>query len=244
MNVVKETNQAQSPELLLPSGLSVIPTFAAFLPEFSGFASAGWAALISGPRRRAAESRELIEMNDGVLDPGDFLAIFDETADKVQQRSEIAKSFCEIFSIHLMASHGIGNDLEFHEYDVEADRVVALVTLPTIMRIVEICAPGRHHGVQGPLPEDFAPLRSFVLWDDRGAEQVMRLLRSLDRSALGELLRSVSTPGLEISAMTAIGQLADDVLERSVDWQKFWTAVEKRYRTKPRSDATEIVRGP
>jgi hypothetical protein len=57
MNVVKETNQAQSPELLLPSGLSVIPTFAAFLPEFSGFASAGWAALISGPRRRAAESR-------------------------------------------------------------------------------------------------------------------------------------------------------------------------------------------
>ena len=80
MNVVKETNQAQSPELLLPSGLGVIPTFAAFLPEFSGFASAGWAALISGPRRRAAESGELIEMNDGVLDPGDFLAIFDETA--------------------------------------------------------------------------------------------------------------------------------------------------------------------
>ena len=44
--------------------------------------------------------------------------------------------------------------------------------------------------------------------------------------------------------MTAIGQLADDILERSVDWQKFWTAVEKRYRTKHLSDAQEIVRGP
>jgi hypothetical protein len=241
-----EPNQTQLSQVRSrPSGLSVIPTFAAFLPEFSGFASSGWAALISGPRRRAAESRELTEMNDHVLDASDFLGIFDETADEVQQRSEIAKSFFEIFRIHLMsAHHGIGNDLEFHGYDAEADRVVALVPLPTIMRIVEICARGRHGAVEGALPEDFAPLRSFIPWDDRRAEQVVRHLRSLDRSALGELLRAVSTPGLERSAMTAIGQLADDILERSVDWQKFWTAVEKRYRTKHLSDATEIVRGP
>jgi hypothetical protein len=44
--------------------------------------------------------------------------------------------------------------------------------------------------------------------------------------------------------MTAIGQLADDILERSVDWQRFWTAVEKRYRTKHVSDATGILLGP
>jgi hypothetical protein len=143
-----------------------------------------------------------------------------------------------------MAAHGIENGLEFHEYDAEADRVVALVPLPTIMRIVEICTAGRHHGVEGTLPENFTPLRNFITWEDRRAEQVVRHLRSLDRSALGELLRSVSMPGLEMSAMTAIGQLADDILERSVDWQKFWTAVEKRYRTKHLSDAQEIVRGP
>jgi hypothetical protein len=183
-------------------------------------------------------------MNDYVLDAADFLQIFDETADEVRQRSEIAKSFFEIFSIHLMSAHGIGDDLQFDKYDAEADRVVALVPLPTIMRIVELCARAQHGAIEGTLPEDFVPLRNFIPWDDRQGEKAVSHLRSLDRSTLGELLREVCTPGLEMSAMTAIGHLADDILERSVDWQKFWTAVEKRHRTKYLSDPTEAVRGP
>jgi hypothetical protein len=211
-----------------------LPMFEAYVPGFSGIVSSGWAALISGPRQRAAENPDMIKINDYVLDAADFLKIFDETADELRQRTEIARLYSEIFSIQLMAAHGIGRDLEFQRYEADADRAVALVSFPTVLRIVELCARTKHGKIVGALPDGFVPLRDLALWDDHEVEKAVGRLQSLDRSAFGELLRAVRPPGWKMSA-TEIENLADDALEYSTDWQKFWSAVEKRYREKPLS---------
>jgi hypothetical protein len=208
--------------------MRIVPMFEAHLPEFSGFASPGWAALLSGPRLRAAESRELIAMNDHVLDAEDYLEIFEQTGDEARQRSALARSFFDIFRIHLSAGHGLGEGLRFQEYDAEADRVVAGVPLPTVMRIIGLRMD------EGTLPDAFAPLVEIVRGSgERSYEIALRRLRPLDRAAFGDLLRSVTATGLETSAITAIWQRqADDAFEHSVDWSRFWTLVEARWRSK------------
>jgi hypothetical protein len=211
------------------------PMFAAFLPEFSGFASPGWEAMISGPRRRAAEDRSLFEMNDRVLDADDYLKIFEKTGNEARQRSTIAMSFFEIFSIDLTATYGIGHHLQFKEYDVEADRIVALVPSSIVFCIVTLLARSEPLSINRVLlPDDFAFLRDRIPERDTPEDEAaIRRLQKLDRSSFGELLRAISKPGLERSAMAAIGhQMADDAFQWSGDWREFWTAVEHLYRAK------------
>ena len=213
--------------------MRIVPMFEAHLPEFSGFASPGWAAMLSGPRLQAAQSRELIAMNDHVLDADEYLEIFDQTVDEARQRSALSRSFFEIFRTHLSAGHGLGDGLRFKEYDAKADRVVALVPLPTVMRIVGLRAD------DGTLPEAFAPFAEIARGSgERSYEIALRRLRPLDPASFGDLLRSVTTTGLETSAITAIWhRQADDALEHSVDWSRFWTLVEARWRKKVASIA-------
>jgi len=174
--------------------MRIVPMFEAHLPEFSGFASPGWAALLSGPRLQAAQSRELIAMNDHVLDADEYLEIFDQTVDEARQRSALSRSFFEIFRTHLSAGHGLGDGLRFKEYDAKADRVVALVPLPTVMRIVGLRAD------DGTLPEAFAPFAEIARGSgERSYEIALRRLRPLDPASFGDLLRSVTTTGLETS---------------------------------------------
>lgn len=208
--------------------MRIVPMFEAHLPEFSGFASPGWAALLSGPRLQAAQSRELIAMNDHVLDAEEYLEIFEETVDEARQRSALSRSFFEIFRTHLSAAHDLGEGLRFQGYDAKADRVVALVPLPTVMRIVGLRAD------DGTLPEAFAPFAEIVRGPGEPSYEIaLRRLRPLDRAAFGELLRSVTKTGLETAAIAAIWhRQADDALEHSVDWSRFWNLVEARWRRK------------
>ncbi|ULL01507.1 hypothetical protein [Bradyrhizobium sp. I71] len=208
--------------------MRIVPMFEAHLPEFSGFASPGWAALLSGPRLQAAQSRELIAMNDHVLDAEEYLEIFEETVDEARQRSALSRSFFEIFRTHLSAAHDLGEGLRFQEYDAGADRVVAGIPLPTVMRIVGL------HVDDGTLPAAFAPLAEIVRGSgERAYEIALRRLRPLDRAVFGELLQTVTAAGLEKSAITAIAQhQAEDAFEHSVDWSRFWTLVEARWRGK------------
>lgn len=208
--------------------MRIVPMFEAHLPEFSGFASPGWAALLSGPKLQAAQSRELIAMNDHVLDAEDYLEIFDQTVDEARQRSLLSRSFFELFRTHLSGGHGLGESLRFKEYDAKADRVVAFVSLPTVMRIVGLRSD------DGTLPEAFAPLAEIAR-EPGGPfyETALRHLRPLGPAAFADLLRIVTAAGLETSAIAAIWhRQADDVLEHSVDWSRFWTLVEARWREK------------
>ncbi|TXG96754.1 MAG: hypothetical protein E6R08_08725 [Nevskiaceae bacterium] len=208
--------------------MRIVPMFEAHLPEFSGFASPGWAALLSGPKLQAAQSRELIAMNDHVLDAEDYLEIFDQTVDEAQQRSLLSRSFFEIFRTHLLGGDGVGESLRFKAYDAKADRVVALVSLPTVLRIVGLRAD------DGNLPEAFAPLAEIVRGPDEAFYEIaLRHLRPLGPAAFADLLRTVTAAGFEPSAITAIWhRQADDALEHSVDWSRFWTLVEARWREK------------
>ena len=165
--------------------MRIVPMFEAHLPEFSGFASPGWAALLSGPRLQAAQSRELIAMNDHVLDAEEYLEIFGQTVDEARQRSALSRSFFEIFRTHLSAGNGLGDGLRFKEYDAKADRVVALVPLPTVMRIVGLRAD------DGTLPEAFAPFAEIARGSgERSYEIALRRLRPLDPASFGDLLHS------------------------------------------------------
>jgi len=208
--------------------MRIVPMFEAHLPEFSGFASPGWAALLSGPRLQAAQSRELIAMNDHVLDAEEYLEIFNQTVDEARQRSALSRSFFEIFRTHLSVGHGLGESLRFKEYDAKADRVMALVSLPTVMRIVGLRSEG------GTLPEAFAPLAEIVRAPGGAFHEIaLRHLRPLGPAAFADLLRTVTAAGLETSAIAAIWhRQADDALEHSVDWSRFWTLVETRWREK------------
>ena len=91
----------------------------------------------------------------------------------------------------------------------------------------------------GTLPEAFAPFAEIARGSgERSYEIALRRLRPLDPAAFGDLLRSVTTTGLETSAITAIWhRQADDALEHSVDWSRFWTLVEARWRKKVASIA-------
>lgn len=206
--------------------MRIVPMFEAHLPEFSGFASPGWAALLSGPRLAAAQSRELIAMNDHVLDADEYLEIFGQTVDEARQRSALARSFFEIYRTNLSAAHGLGEGLRFQGYDGKADRVVALVPLQTVIRIVGLRA------ADDTLPEPFAQFAETVRGPGEPSYEIaLRRLRPIDRAAFGELLRSVTKKGLETTAITAIWRRqADDALEHSVDWSLFWTLVEARWR--------------
>jgi hypothetical protein len=104
----------------------------AFLPEFSGLKSPGWAEFLAGPRIRAAESYEFLQISDYRLGRDDYLDVLDAAHDPAKQCSKLAKSYCVMFGIHLALKLGIPHGLRFERYDAEADRIVASIPISAV----------------------------------------------------------------------------------------------------------------
>lgn len=208
--------------------------FEAFVPDFSGFSSPAWAPLLSVPRERAAEANEFLQMNDNEFDRDDFMRFFAESCDNAKQRTALAKSFCDIFAVHLALKFGIPHGVRFARYDHAFDRVVALVPLRTVRWILDRCAEKRHRSLDGLKPSEFE-----ALWDfkseagDLQSEAVTRALAMMDPVAVGNLLRAFGNPGIEKTAIRAIAvDRAAQAFANSIDPDKYRTAKERRRREK------------
>lgn len=206
----------------------------AFMPDFSGLSSPGWTTLLSGPRERAAESYEKLHAGDNrPLDREDYLKIFDEVGDHDRQRSEIAKSFCDIFGIDLALKLGIPHGVRFDRYDAEGDRIVARVPLFTVRVILDLCEEKRHRPLEGIVPAEFEPLWQLAPESGELSEAASRCLARLDRTALRTVLRAFASPGVEKKAIAEIARRrADHAFSNSVDWEKCRAAAAKRRREK------------
>jgi hypothetical protein len=208
-------------------------TLEAFVPDFSGLSSTVWAPLLSEPRRRAAEAHEFLQMYDE-FDREDFLRFFAEAADYAKQCTALAKSFCDIFVVHLALKLGIPHGARFARYDHASDRVVALVPLRTVRWILDRCAEKRHRSLDGLKPSEFE-----ALWDykpeagDRQDEAVVRALGMMDPDAVGKLLRAFGSPGIEKTAIRAIAvDAAAQAFADSIDPDKYRAAKARRRREK------------
>lgn len=206
----------------------------AFVPDFSGLSSPGWAPLLSGQRERAAEAGEFLQMKDNELDCDDFLKIFAEAGDYVKQCTELAKSFCDIFAIHLAIKLGIPHGVRFARYDHAFDRVVVLVPLGTVRWILDLCGQKRHRSLDGLDPREFEALWNFEPdASDFQSEAVTRALRMMNPAAVGKLLRAFGNPGIEKTAIRAIAvDRAAQAFANSIDPDKYRTAKERRRREK------------
>ena len=103
--------------------------FAAFLPHFSGFSSADWAALVSDPQHRAAQKYAKEKAAEGGPDAEDFLEIIEQMQVSAKQHSLLACAFTQSFAIHLGHSMESPNGIQFERYDFDADRIVITVPL-------------------------------------------------------------------------------------------------------------------
>ena len=205
-----------------------------FVPDFSGLSSPAWAPLLSGPRERAAEANEFLQMNHNEFNRDDFLKIFAEASDYAKQCTLLAKSFCDTFAIHLAVKLGIPHGVRFARYDDAFDRVVALVPLRTVRWILDRCAEKRHRSLDGLKPSEFE-----ALWDfkseagDLQSEAVTRALAMMDPVAVGKLLRAFGNPGIEKTAIRALAvDKAAQAFANSIDPDKYRTARERRRREK------------
>lgn len=206
----------------------------AFVPDFSGLSSPAWAPLLSGPRERAADARVFLQMTDYELDRDDYLGILAEASDYAKQCTELAKSFCDIFAIHLAVRLGIPHGVRFARYDHAFDRAVALVPLRTVRWILDHCGEKRHRSLDGLKPREFE-----ALWDfapeagDLQSEAVTRAMRMMDPAAVGKLLRAFGNPGIEKTAIRAIAvDAAALAFANSVDPDKYRAARSRRRREK------------
>lgn len=206
----------------------------AFMPDFSGFSSPDWAALLSGPRERAAASYEKLHEGDNrPLDRDDYLKIIDEVGGRARQCAEIAKSFCDIFGIHLALKLGIPHGLRFSRYDAESDRIVALVPLFTVRNTLDRCEEKRHRSLDGIVPTEFEPLWQLAPESGGLSEAASRCLARLDRAALSTVLRAFANPGVEEKAIAGIAAgRAELAFSNSIDWEKFRAVAAQRRREK------------
>lgn len=204
-----------------------------YVPDFSGLRSPAWAPLLSEPRERAAEARAFLQMHDE-FDSDDFLKFFAASSDPARQCAALAKSFCDIFAVHLALKLGIPHGTRFARYDEAADRIVALVPLGFVRWLLDRCAQKRHRPLRGLKPDEFE-----ALWDfrfeagDRQSEEVSRALDRMNAVAVGKLLSAFSSPGIE---KTAIRRIATDAAAQaffdSIDPDKYRAAKERRRREK------------
>ncbi|WLA83203.1 hypothetical protein [Bradyrhizobium elkanii] len=204
-----------------------------YVPDFSGLSSPAWAPLLNDPRWRAAEAKAFLQMHDE-FDRDDFLKIFVESADYEKQCTAIAKSFCDVFGIHLALKLGIPHGVRFARYDHAFDRIVASVPLGTVRWLLDRCGEKRHRSLDGLKPRDFEALWDFD-WKagDRQSEAVSRAFEMMDAVAVGKLLRAFGNPGIEKRAISEIGgDGAQQAFANSIDPDKYRTAKERRRREK------------
>lgn len=204
-----------------------------YVPDFSGLSSPAWTPLLSGPRDRAAEARVFLQMHDE-FDREDFLKIFAESADYQKQCTALAKSFCDIFAVHLALKLGIPHGVRFARYDNAFDRVVASVPLGTVRWLLDRCAEKRHRPLDGVTPSEFEALWDFD-WEagELQSQAVSRALEMMDAVAVGKLLRAFGNPGIEKTAIRAIKvDAAAQAFADSIDPDKYRAAKERRRREK------------
>jgi hypothetical protein len=110
--------------------------FEAYMPHFSGFSSAEWGSLISGPQHKAAQDYAKDEAGEYGLDCQDYLNIFEQIGVSEKQRSLLAQEFCKSFKIRLAHALESPHGLQFERYDFDADRIVVSIPLSTVRRLV------------------------------------------------------------------------------------------------------------
>jgi len=210
-----------------------------YLPEFSGLQSEAWAPLLYGPVQRAAEGYASSQESDRKLNHVDFLAAFAEAGDFARQSSTIARSYCEIFAIHLAIKLGIPHGVRFERYDEGSDRIVVTVPLPAVLFILNQCDEKRHRSLEGMNLSDFEPFREFALKLGNGTVAMPAGKRLLEPSVVSTLLRAFSNPSIEKPAIRAIARdQANLAFSKSMDWDKLRAALARRRREKyPRPSA-------
>jgi hypothetical protein len=209
------------------------------LPEFSGLLSEAWAPLLHGPAQRAAEDYAASQESDRKLDRVDFLAAFAEAGDFARQCSTIARSYTDIFGIHLAIKLGIPHGVRFERYDQGSGRIMVLVPLPTVMWILNHCEEKRHRSLEGLNLSDFEPFREFALKCAKLPNDAMAGRPLLDPSVVSTLLRAFSNPSIEKTAIRAIARdQANLAFSKAMDWDKLRAALARRRREKyPRPSA-------
>jgi hypothetical protein len=114
-----------------------------YLPEFSGLLSEGWEPALYGPAERAAKDYASSQDRDRKLDRVDFLDAFAEAGNFPRQCATLARSYCDIFAIHLAIMLGIPHGVRFERYDEGSDRIVVTVPLPAVLFILNQCEEKR-----------------------------------------------------------------------------------------------------
>lgn len=204
-----------------------------YVPEFSGFQSDAWAPLLCGPVQRASEDYASSQQDDCKLDQVDFLAAFAEAGDFARQCSTIARSYCDIFAIHLAIKLGIPHGVRFDRYDEGSDRIVVSVPLPAVLFILNQCEEKRHRSLEGMNLSDFEPFREFALKLGSGTVAMPAGKRLLEPSVVTTLLRAFSNPSIEKTAIRAIARdRAQLAFSESMDWDKWRAALARRRRQK------------
>jgi hypothetical protein len=205
-----------------------------YLPEFSGLLPEAWALLLYGPAQRAAGDYAASQESDRKLDRVDFLAAFAEAGDFARQCSTIARSYTDIFAIHLAIKLGIPHGVRFERYNEGSDRIVVLVPLPTVMWILNHCEEKRYRSLEELNLSDFEPFREFALkCANRPNDAMAGRPRLLDPSVVSTLLRAFSNPSIEKTAIRAIARdQANLAFSKSMDWDKLRAALARRRREK------------
>jgi hypothetical protein len=204
-----------------------------YVPEFSGFESEAWVPLLYGPVQRASEDYASSQGDDRKLDHVDFLAAFAEAGDFARQCSAIARSYSDIFAIHLAMKLGIPHGIRFERYDAGSDRIAVTVPLPAILFILNQCEDKRHRSLEGMKLSDFEPFRELALRLGSGTVAIPAGKRLLEPSVVTTLLRAFSNPSIEKTAIRAIARdRANFAFSESMDWDKWRAALARRRREK------------
>jgi hypothetical protein len=204
-----------------------------YVPEFSGLQSEVWEPLLFGPVQRAAKDYASSQDSDRKLDRVDFLDAFAEAGDFPRQCSTLARSYCDIFAIHLAIKLGIPHGVRLERYDEGSDRIVVTVPLPAVLFILNQCEEKRHRSLEGINLSDFEPFREFALKLGNGTVAMPGGKRLLEPSVVTTLLRAFSNPSLEKTAIRAIARnRANLAFSESIDWDKWRAALARRRREK------------
>jgi hypothetical protein len=201
--------------------------FEAYMPHFSGFSSAEWGSLISGPQHKAAQGYAKDEAGEYGLDCQDYLNIFEQIGVSEKQRSLLAQEFCKSFKIRLAHALESPHGLQFERYDFDADRIVVSIPLSTVRRLVMLFKL-----------VELAPLLHFAPDAGDAEPAVAECLNRLDHTFVCSMLGASTKGSFEKQELANMAGLeASRVFNQSVDWVKFRSMTKARRREKRQSAA-------
>jgi hypothetical protein len=214
-----------------------------YLPGFTGFSAPGWAALVSGPRRSAAQRYALSEPkeNPSRLDAEEFAEILENVADRQKQYSVLAGGFYTVFAIKLALKVGFPHGLLFKElqlaadHGLETDRILATLPVPSAGKLFELSEAGDHDALDDVMGNDFPPYLGCMPDPEEDCRSLLAFLpiEDWDARALGTLLRAFVGPRVEEVALRKVaGNLAETAFSVSIDRARFADMARSRRREK------------